>query len=128
MTADFTLDDHVATAAALGRWQGRPPLTRPWSSRGFLRGYSTSRPWDLTVVDDDAAWEQPLLRATWPEGLRDGWARLLRARGEEVAARGLVALPTWHTSNQVFAVPPPIRAEREQDLVDTYVEARRLAG
>ncbi|MFC3686942.1 hypothetical protein [Aquipuribacter hungaricus] len=78
----FDLDDHVATAAALGPWQGRPPLSRPWSSQRFLREYSTSRPWDLTVVDDDAAWEQPLVRATWPEGLRDGWARLLAHRGD----------------------------------------------
>ena len=78
---DFTLDDHVAAATALGRWQGRPPLVRPWSSRRFLREYSTSRPWDLTVVDDDAAWAQPLIRATWPTGLRAGWARLLAHRG-----------------------------------------------
>lgn len=78
--ADFTLDDHVATATALGRWQGRPPLIRPWSSRGFLREYSSSRPWDLTVVDDDAAWAQPLVRSAWPPGLRDGWTRLLAHR------------------------------------------------
>lgn len=31
---DFSLDDHVAAADALGRWQGRPPLTRPCSSKG----------------------------------------------------------------------------------------------
>lgn len=74
---DFTLDDHVAAATAMGRWQGRPPLSRRWSSRHFFREYSTSRPWDLAVADDDAAWAQPLVRATWPTGLRDGWARLL---------------------------------------------------
>jgi len=32
------------------------------------------------VADDDAAWVQPLVRATWPTGLRDGWARLLAHR------------------------------------------------
>ena len=78
--SDFSLTDHVAAANALGRWQGRPPLTRPWSSRQFLREYSTSRPGDLSVVHDDHAWEQPLIRATWPPGLRDGWSRLLAHR------------------------------------------------
>lgn len=47
---------------------------------GFLRDYSTSRPWDLTVVEDDAAWAQPLIRTTWPSGLREGWTRLLAHR------------------------------------------------
>ncbi len=78
---DFVLGDHVATANALGRWQARPLPTRPWSSRRFLRDYSTSRPWDLSVVDDDNAWAQPLIRATWPRGLREGWGRLLAHRG-----------------------------------------------
>ena len=77
---DFDLTDHVAAATALGRWQGRPPLTRPWSSQRFLRQYSTSRPGDVSVVQDDDAWAQPLIRATWPVGLREGWSRLLTHR------------------------------------------------
>ena len=88
---DFTLADHVATAAALGRWQGRSMPQRPWASRGFLREYATSRPADLCLVDDDAAWDQPLVRENWPAGLRQGWARLLGARHELFAA--MDALP-----------------------------------
>lgn len=78
---DFALEDHVAAAAALGRWQAQPPLARSWTSQRFLREYSTSRPWDLSVLDDDEAWAQPLIRDTWPAGLRQGWKRLLAHRG-----------------------------------------------
>ena len=78
---DFALADHVATATALGRWQGGPLRPSPhWSSQRFLRDYSTSRPADLGLVDDDDAWDQPLIRATWPAGLRSGWQRLLAHR------------------------------------------------
>jgi hypothetical protein len=78
---DFALVDHIAVATALGRWQARPLLPAPtWSSRGFLRAYSASRPADLDLADDDDAWAQPLVRDTWPAKLRPGWARLLRHR------------------------------------------------
>ncbi|MBB2903038.1 hypothetical protein FHR75_003874 [Kineococcus radiotolerans] len=103
--ADFTLDDHVATATALGRWQARPLQPTPaWASHGFLRAYSTSRPGDLTLVDDtaeaDAAWEQPLIRGTWPPDLRSGWARLLAHREDllrvmETLPRTLCHLDAW---------------------------------
>ena len=88
---DFTLDDHVATATALGRWQSRPPPARPWASRRFLRAYSTTRPGEVSLVGDDAAWDQPLIRATWPPGLREGWARLLAHR--ELLLATMEALP-----------------------------------
>lgn len=76
----FTLADHVAVAAGLGRWQAAGPLVTPWTSERFLRAYSTSKqvPWE--VLDDDAAWGHPLIRRTWPVGLRAGWARLLAHR------------------------------------------------
>ena len=78
---DFVLSDHAAAAAALGRWQARPPHTLPsWASRGFLRAYSSSRPGDLALVENDAAWNQPLIHDTWPPHLRAGWRRLLDHR------------------------------------------------
>ncbi|ROP27206.1 aminoglycoside phosphotransferase [Pseudokineococcus lusitanus] len=102
---EFTLDDHVATAAALGRWQGRPTPRPGWASRRWLRQYSTSRPADLSVVDDDAAWARPLVRDTWPDGLRDGWRHLLAHRGRlldaaEELPRTLCHLDAW-ASNAV---------------------------
>jgi hypothetical protein len=76
----FALADHVAVAAGLGRWQAHGPLTAPWASRRFLRDYSASKRAPLHLVDDDAAWEQPLVRSTWPPALRQGWRRLLASR------------------------------------------------
>jgi hypothetical protein len=101
----FTLDDHVALARALGCWQAAGPLVTPWTSVAFLRAYSGSKvvPWD--VLDDEAAWDQPLIRETWPAGLRDGWSRLLRHREQLLAVmerlpRTRSHLDVW-VSNQV---------------------------
>ncbi|RKS80264.1 choline/ethanolamine kinase [Motilibacter peucedani] len=99
--AEFTLDDHVAVAAALGRWQASPPQLLPgWASSGFLRAYSTSRPGDLTLVDSDEAWAAPLVRETWPPDLRQRWTRLERHRDElltrmEKLPRTLCHLDAW---------------------------------
>jgi hypothetical protein len=98
---DFVLEDHVAAATALGRWQGGPVGTVPgWSSQRFLRDYSTSRPVDLNLVDDDHAWDQPLIRAAWPGDLRAGWERLLAHREHlltvmEQLPRTLCHLDAW---------------------------------
>ncbi|WP_350278400.1 hypothetical protein [Kribbella sp. HUAS MG21] len=73
----FSLAEHAALARACGRWQARPAAERPWTSHGFLREYSTTRdvPWQL--MTDAAAWQQPLIRETWPPRLREAWTRLL---------------------------------------------------
>jgi hypothetical protein len=73
----FSLAEHAALARACGRWQARPAPERPWTSTGFLRDYSTTRdvPWQL--MTDDAAWQQPLIRETWPTELREAWTNLL---------------------------------------------------
>ncbi|TCO46958.1 hypothetical protein EV646_106197 [Kribbella antiqua] len=78
----LALVDHAALAKACGRWQARPAGERPWTSVGFLRDYSTTRavPWEL--LDDDAAWQQPLVKQTWPTGLRSAWVGLLNHRDE----------------------------------------------
>ena len=77
---DFSVDDHTALATALGRWQAQGPLTETWASRRFLREYSRSRRARYELVDDDTAWEQPLIAKCWPTGLRNGWRRLLANR------------------------------------------------
>ncbi|WP_380176044.1 phosphotransferase family protein [Kineococcus sp. DHX-1] len=99
--ADFTLTDHIATATGLGRWQARPLQPAPaWASRGFLRAYSSNRPGDLALVEDHAAWTQPLIAGTWPSDLRAGWARLLSHREDllgvmEALPRTLCHLDAW---------------------------------
>ncbi len=65
-----------AAARALGRAQGTPPPDEPWFSRGFLRDYVGSRAVDWSLIDDDAAWAQPLVRRHFPPPLRDGLRRL----------------------------------------------------
>lgn len=65
-----------AAAEALGRAQapfltGRrvPPFA--WLSRRFLREYSSEKPVDWELLDDDDAWAHPVVRATFPAGLRE---------------------------------------------------------
>lgn len=76
----FDLADHVALAGALGRWHARGPLDEPWTSTRFLRDYSGSKPVPWHLLEDDAAWRQPLVADLWPAGLRDGWRRLVAHR------------------------------------------------
>ncbi|MFI5729342.1 aminoglycoside phosphotransferase [Kribbella sp. NPDC051587] len=97
---DFGLAEHGELARACGRWQARPGQDREWTSRGFLRDYSTTRvvPWDL--VDDDDAWRQPLIAETWPTGLQAAWRELLAHREEllrlvETAPRARCHLDLW---------------------------------
>ena len=76
---EFTLADHERFATALGRWQARRPLDAPWTSRRFLRDYSASKAAPYELVDDDRAWDQPLVRDCSPR-LRTSWGRLLAER------------------------------------------------
>lgn len=99
--AEFELLDHVAVAAGLGRWQARPLHPTPdWASRGFLRAYATTRPADYQLIDNDAAWAQPLIRDNWPADLREGWTRLLAHQNDlfdvmEQLPRTLCHLDAW---------------------------------
>lgn len=72
----FELAQHAAIAEALGRWQGQGAFVASWTSRRFLRAYSTTRPALWSVLDDDEAWQHPLIRETWPASLREDWQRL----------------------------------------------------
>ena len=64
-------------AEALGRAQapflgGRPLPSVSWLSKGFLREYSSEKPVQWELLDDDDAWAHPVVRQTFPAGLREG--------------------------------------------------------
>jgi Phosphotransferase enzyme family len=64
-------------AEALGRAQapflaGRPRPSFPWLSQRFLREYSSEKPADWDLLADDDAWAHPVVRESFPDGLRDG--------------------------------------------------------
>jgi hypothetical protein len=66
-----------SAAEALGRAQapflrGRPLPEVSWLSRGFLREYSSEKPVPWELLDDDDAWAYPVVRQTFPAGLREG--------------------------------------------------------
>lgn len=78
---DMSVEDIAAVAFALGAGQGadRQP-SEPWLSRGFLRDYSTSRPADFTVLEDESAWSIPLIAKYYPPEVRAALIRMHRNR------------------------------------------------
>jgi Phosphotransferase enzyme family len=72
---EWTIAHYADAAHALGRAQapylcGEPLPTQAWLSQRFLRTYSTEKPVDWSLLDDDAAWMQPLVRTCFPVELR----------------------------------------------------------
>lgn len=112
----FDLADHAALAAGLGRWQAQGPLEAPWASRGFLREYSGSKRVAWELLDDDAAWSQPLVRDTWPGSLRAGWARLVVAR--ERLLQVVEQLPRTRSHLDVWVANEVRRPSGEVVLLD----------
>ncbi|MCI0686960.1 MAG: phosphotransferase [Sporichthyaceae bacterium] len=77
--------DYADAAMALGRAQGPFAARRPvpgfdWLSRRFLRDYSTEKPVDWSLLSDDRAWDQPLIRRNFPTELREAASRLHESR------------------------------------------------
>lgn len=97
--AQLTIEDLAQAAEDLGRAQGGPGLKagpdfigdEPWLSRGFLAGYSGTRPTDHALLHDDAAWEQPLVARHFDPELREGLATLHERRDELLTI--MAALP-----------------------------------
>jgi thiamine kinase-like enzyme len=88
---------------ALGGAQGASDLPAdPWLSRGYLRAHG-EYPVEWALMDDDAAWIQPLIRDHFSPGLRDGLVRL-HARREnllglmEELPRTVCHLDVWHNN------------------------------
>ena len=66
-------------AQALGAAQapflaGRPLPSFPWLSRNFLRQYSSEKPVEWDLLDDDEVWRHPVVRETFPPALRESVA------------------------------------------------------
>jgi hypothetical protein len=114
--AGFALEDHSAVALGLGRWQSQGPLDRPWTSHRFLRTYSGSRPAPPEDWDNDDRWGQPLIRETWPSGLREGWRRLLEHR--ELLLRVMELLPRTRSHLDVWVCNEIRRDSGEITLLD----------
>ncbi|MGW2521742.1 aminoglycoside phosphotransferase [Streptomyces sp. NPDC001617] len=74
----WSLDRHVSHARRLGAAQGAmgEVADRPWFSRRFLREYVGSNTRGQELLDDDEAWQQPLVRDHFPAGLRQEMVRL----------------------------------------------------
>ncbi len=99
----LTGGDVVDLAGRLGRAQGHAATEggwdQPWLSHGFLRAYSGSKPVDVDLLDDDAAWAHPrVARHLGP--LRDDLRRLHHDRDgllalAEACPRTLCHLDVW---------------------------------
>ncbi len=71
----WDLDTYAGAARALGAAQGEILLSGvlpevDWLSRGFLRSYSTEKPVSWELLDDDRAWNQPVVAENFPPALR----------------------------------------------------------
>ena len=81
----WAIDDYAAAALALGRAQapylcGQPLPAHAWLTARFLREYTTDKPVDWSLLDDDRAWDQPLVRDCFPAALRAAAIELHRQR------------------------------------------------
>lgn len=73
----WPLARHIEHARRLGAAQGATPaFDEPWLSRRFLRQYVGSNTRGEELLDDDEAWQQPLVRDHFPAGLRHDMVRL----------------------------------------------------
>lgn len=73
----LTVADLEAVARALGRSQGRADLPdEGWLSRGFLRDYNGSRAVRWSILRDDDAWAQPVVRRHFDASLRASLVQL----------------------------------------------------
>ncbi len=102
----WTIPQYANAARALGQAQapfvtgGRPMPTYDWLSQNFLCTYSSEKPVNWSLLDDDAAWDQPLARQCFPPELRR-LAKELHAQRDRLYAlcealpRALCHLDFW---------------------------------
>jgi len=73
----WPLARHIEHARRLGAAQGAASVPHePWFTRRFLRQYVGSNTLGEELLDDDEAWQQPLVRDHFPAGLRHEMVRL----------------------------------------------------
>lgn len=116
----WSFDEYARFVQRLGAAQGRLATgtapAYPWLSQRFLRRYALSKPYDPALLDDDAAWDQPLVRDHFPAALRPALVRFHDERERffdllERLPRTLCHLDVW--PNNLFA-----RADGRFVLVD----------
>ncbi|MFC8145291.1 aminoglycoside phosphotransferase [Streptomyces paradoxus] len=98
----WPLARHVDHAHRLGTAQGAvgPGEDAPWLSQGFLRDYTSDRTTGEALLDDDEAWQHPLVQRHFPSGLREDMVRLHHDREwfltvMESLPRALCHLDQW---------------------------------
>ena len=109
----WSIEQYAHAAHALGVAQAsyatgqRPFPEVDWLSQGFLRDYSTEKPVDWGLLDDDRAWNQPLIIECFPSELR-GLATELHGQSDRLLGiveglpRTLCHLDFW-TKNLISA-------------------------
>ena len=101
----WRVESYGVAAEALGRAQapflvGHPLPSVPWLSRRFLREYSSQKPVNWDLLDDEMTWRHPVVRETFPAGLRQA-AKLVHVerdrlyRISESLPRTLCHLDYW---------------------------------
>jgi hypothetical protein len=109
----WPIGTYAVAAEAAGRAQaaflcGRPRPRVDWLSSAFLREYSSEKPVDWSLLDDDDAWRHPAALETFPAGLREA-VTLLHASRErlyevsEALPRTLCHLDYW--PKNLFLLP-----------------------
>jgi hypothetical protein len=101
----WSVESYGSAAEALGRTQapfltGRSLPSLSWLSRGFLRQYSSEKPVNWDLLDNDEAWGHPVVRETFPAGLREAVAAVHSERERlyrisESLPRTLCHLDCW---------------------------------
>lgn len=81
----WSIEDYRRFAYSLGHAQGRIAVTgvvnrHPWLTRSFLRDYVLSKRVDRSILYSDEAWQRPLVKDNFPDGLRRGLVRLHEER------------------------------------------------
>jgi len=97
----WAIAEYVVAAEALGRAQGsylvdRPLPGQPWLSREFLRQYSCEKPADWSLLYDDRAWDQPVVRRNFPAELRPAATWLHESRDRLYAIADLLPRTLCH--------------------------------
>ena len=79
--ANWEIDSYARAARKLGAAQGRIALggeipNLEWLSQGFLRAYSSEKPVVWELLNDDRAWDQPVVADNFPPALRSAATEL----------------------------------------------------
>ncbi len=116
----WEITDYADSARALGVGQAAYLLDRSfpaadWLSRRFIRDYSTEKPVRWELLDDDGAWQQPLVKECFPGELR---AAALRLHAERERLYELIESPPHTLCHLDFWTKNLIRTTKGFVLLD----------